>query len=75
MEADMVIIPDYLIIDEIRRREEQSKHPDLLRLPLPNYDMPDIPPETAPERRPENPPKKGGVIIIDMNSYKRIDTL
>ena len=68
-----MIIPDYLIIDEIRRREEKSWQPETIQLPLPSYDMPDEDPEYP---RRQTPPKERknnhGVIIIDMNSYQRI---
>lgn len=73
MEANM-IIPDYLIIDEIRRREEKSWEPETLQLPLPAYDIPDEKKE-YPNRQPippEKPVKNNGVIIIDMNTYRRI---
>lgn len=74
----MIVIPDYLIIDEIRRREEQSRHPTTLEIPIPSYD--DIP-ERMPEPAHDNPAKhdkspkthrNNGAIIIDMNSYRRI---
>ncbi len=70
-----MIIPDYLIIDEIRRREEKSWEPETLQLPLPHYDVPDEMPEYSRRQptRPERPVKKNnGVIIIDMNNYQRI---
>ena len=70
-----MIIPDYLIIDEIRRRKEKAWQPETLQLPLPSYDVPDEDLE-YPKRQPmppETPKKKNnGVIIIDMNSYDRI---
>lgn len=69
-----MIIPDYLIIDEIRRREEKSWQPETIQLPLPSYDMPDEDVE-YPTRKPpkqDTPKKNNGVIIIDMNSYQRI---
>ena len=36
-----MIIPDYLIIDEIRRRKEKAWQPETMQLPLPSYDVPD----------------------------------
>jgi hypothetical protein len=74
MEANM-IIPDYLIIDEIRRREERSWEPETLQLPLPAYDIPDEKqnyPNRQTPKKPEKPIKNNGVIIIDMNTYRRI---
>lgn len=68
-----MIIPDYLIIDEIRRREEKQWQPETLQLPLPSYDVPDEDIEYQKRKRPEPPkPKNNGVIIIDMNTYRRI---
>lgn len=65
-----MIIPDYLIIDEIKRREEKSWEPETLQLPLyiPSQG-PEIPREDRlkKERSPNN-----GVIIIDMNTYTRL---
>lgn len=75
--ACVMIIPDYLIIDEIRRREENSWQPETLQLPLPRYDVPGEDLE-YPQRSPNMgdrrtpPAKNNGVIIIDMNNYKRI---
>ncbi|MFA5624363.1 MAG: hypothetical protein WC966_04835 [Bradymonadales bacterium] len=62
------MIPDYLIIDEIRRRRERAWEPEPLHLPL--Y-VPDAYPEPHREDRPE-PTPSNGVIIIDMNNYERI---
>jgi hypothetical protein len=71
-----MIIPDYLIIDEIRRRKEKAWQPETMQLPLPSYDVPDedIEYPTRQPAQPEMPQKKknNGVIIIDMNSYKRL---
>ncbi|GEM_PF-2147897 len=71
-----MIIPDYLIIDEIRRRKEKAWQPETMQLPLPSYDVPDEDIE-YPTRQPpthEMPQKKknNGVIIIDMNSNTRL---
>ena len=54
------MIPDYLIIDEIRRRQEDAWEPEPLRLPLyvPHW------PQHSEEEEPEEP--KSRVIIIDM---------
>ena len=69
-----MIIPDYLIIDEIQRREEKKWQPEGLRLPL--YDVPDdnveYPTRQAPAEPKRKPKKNNGVIIIDMGSYERI---
>ncbi len=68
-----MIIPDYLIIDEIRRREEKSWEPESIQLPLPSYEIPDEDVEYHRKKRPDAPkPKNNGVIIIDMNTYRRI---
>ena len=72
----VMIIPDYLIIDEIRRRKEKAWQPETMQLPLPSYDVPDEDLE-YPKRQPIQPEtpknkKNNGVIIIDMNSYERI---
>ena len=73
----MIVIPDYLIIDEIRRREEQSRHPTTLEIPIPSYDVPDQIPEPTrenPSKRDKQPKtrRNNGAIIIDMNSSRRI---
>ena len=66
-----MIIPDYLIIDEIRRREEKSWEPETLQLPLPRYDIPDDDME-YPTRQShvdsnrKKPKKVNGAIIIDL---------
>ena len=72
-EVDM-IIPDYLIIDEIRRREEKSWQPETIQLPLPCYDMPECDDEYPRRQLPKTEKQKtgNGVIIIDMNTYKRV---
>lgn len=71
----MITIPDYLIIDEIRRREEQKWQPETLQLPLPCYDVPkedeEYPKHPSPSKN-EKKPSHPRVIIIDMNSYRRI---
>ena len=53
------VIPDYLIIDEIRRRQEDQWEPEPLRLPL--Y-VPQWPPRSEDEDSDE---PKSRVIIID----------
>ncbi len=70
-----MIIPDYLIIDEIRRREEKSWQPETIQLPLPSYEIPDqdleYPSRQKPESKRNNTPsvqKKNGAIIIDLIS-------
>ncbi|MBQ9816416.1 MAG: hypothetical protein IJM59_02960 [Proteobacteria bacterium] len=71
-----MIIPDYLIIDEIRRREEKSWQPETLQLPLPSYDMPEedveYPSRQVPPQKKDKPRNNNGVIIIDMNTYRRV---
>lgn len=68
-----MIIPDYLIIDEIRRRRERSWQPETIQLPLPSYDVPDEDVEYPKRSRPEpEKPKNNGVIIIDLNNNRRI---
>ena len=69
MEEAMIIIPDYLIIDEIRRREENKWQPETMQLPLPNYEIPDSDLE-YPRHEPSSEKKKkntGRVITIDLN--------
>ena len=66
----MIVIPDYLIIDEIRRREEKKWQPETLQLPLPSYEIPESDLE-YPQHESTHDKKKdkpGRVIIIDMNS-------
>lgn len=55
------MIPDYLIIDEIRRRQEDAWEPEPLQLPL--Y-VPHWPQRRAEEEEAEEPASR--VIIIDM---------
>ena len=54
-------IPDYLIIDEIRRRQEDAWEPEPLQLPL--Y-VPHLP--ERPEDAEESEEPISRVIIIDM---------
>lgn len=66
----MIVIPDYLIIDEIRRREENKWQPETLQLPLPSYDIPDSDleyprHESVKEKKKD---KSSRVVIIDLNS-------
>ena len=65
-----MIIPDYLIIDEIRRREEKSWEPETIQLPLPRYDIPDEDmeyPRRQPNQTPDSGPKRqNGAIVIDL---------
>lgn len=63
-----MMIPDYLIIDEIKRRREKAWEPEPLHLPL--Y-IPDRYPDGASEDQPD-PKPDNGVIIIDMDNYRRI---
>ena len=63
-------IPDYLIIDEIRRREEKSWEPETIQLPLPRYDIPDNDFEYPTRQQPKSDSNKikktNGAIIIDL---------
>ncbi|MCL2326558.1 MAG: hypothetical protein FWC40_08715 [Proteobacteria bacterium] len=68
-----MIIPDYLIIDEIKRRKEKQWQPEMLRLPL-YVPTPDADEASRKRQSPvcdEKDPKPG-VIIIDMNTYERL---
>ena len=68
-----MIIPDYLIIDEIRRRRERAWQPETIKLPLPSYDVPNEDMEYPKRSNPEpQKPNNNGVIIIDLNNNKRI---
>ena len=62
-----MIIPDYLIIDEIRRRKEKAWQPETIQLPI--YDIPDEDVE-YPTRQPKQEPAKikkvNGAIVIDL---------
>ncbi|MDX9719531.1 MAG: hypothetical protein RBU37_02205 [Myxococcota bacterium] len=58
-------IPDYLIIDEIRRRQEDAWEPEPLQLPL--Y-VPHVPEHGEDEDDPDEP--RSRVIIIDMLSSR-----
>lgn len=71
----MIVIPDYLIIDEIRRRKERAKRPHGIEAPLPSYEIPDRESESVYDnsRKQERQPKReNGAIIIDMGTYRRI---
>ena len=71
----MIVIPDYLIIDEIRRRREQSKRPNGIELPIPSYDIPECEPEPVFDHSPKRckqPKRQNGAIIIDLGTYRRI---
>ena len=59
------MIPDYLIIDEIKRRREEAWEPEPLRLPLyaPVYPKPEEEERRDEGQRDEESP---GVIIIQM---------
>jgi len=48
------------IIEQIRRREEEERRREQPQIPL--YDEP--PQERPPERHPEEPQEKRGVVII-----------
>ena len=63
-----MIIPDYLIIDEIKRREEKKWQPETHQIPL--Y----IPDSPEPRKKPDHPTrsedthirKENGAIIISL---------
>lgn len=61
--------PDYLIYDEIKRREQDAWEPVPLQIPL--Y-MPYMPEEEDAERDEEKKEDRG-VIIIDMNDYTELE--
>lgn len=63
----MAVIPEYLVYDELRRREEAERDGGLVPLHLPLY-YPDF--DERPEERPqeEETDAPRGVVIIDMNS-------
>lgn len=66
-----MVIPDYLIYDELRRREEAERDGGLLPLHLPLY-QPEI--DDLPRERDERDEEaERGVIIIDMNTGDVID--
>ena len=66
----MIVIPDSLIIDEIRRREENKWQPETLQLPLPTYDIPDSDLEYPRHDsvKDKKKDKSSRVVIIDLNS-------
>lgn len=66
----MLVIPDYLIYDELKRREERELDGGLQPLHLPLY-QPELE-EPVREDRDEDEPSRG-VIIIDMNSWEEVD--
>lgn len=57
------MIPDYLIIDEIRRRQDEAWEPEPLQLPL--Y-VPHWPQRAPDEEESDEPTTSSRVIIIDM---------
>ncbi len=68
----MLVIPDYLIYDELQRREEAERDDGLQPLYLPLY-APEM--EEAPRQREEtddSAPSRG-VVIIDMNNWEIIE--
>lgn len=70
----MIVIPDYLIIDEIRRKEEARKHPRNHFQPSVQYDI-DITAnriERQRERKSEVGKRQNGAIIIDINGNHKI---
>lgn len=63
-----MIIPDYLIIDEIKRREEKKWQPETHQIPL--Y-IPSTPEPREPERPASQKPgikKENGAIVINLMS-------
>lgn len=69
----MIVIPDYLIIDEILRREEERKRGQVnANLPMPSYDVPCESNYTRENpalqrRQPSTPKRVNGAIDIDMS--------
>lgn len=64
------MIPDYLIIEEQRRKERELREqaqPVPLRIPLPMHDIPSVP--SSHETHTNDPPERG-VCIIDLNTYE-----
>lgn len=70
------MIPDYLVFDELKHREERRREGELQPLHLPLYqpemdEWRDRPEEDDHESESEAP--KRGVIIIDMNTGLELD--
>lgn len=67
-----MFVPDYLIYDEYKKREENRREDGLQPLHLPLY-QPDVDP-TWPHRDDESQDDESerGVIIIDMNTGMEI---
>ncbi len=66
------MIPDYLIIDEIRRRRERAWEPEPLHLPIYVPECPDTPRDENTNTQKDSDKNNNGVIIIDLNNYTRI---
>lgn len=62
--------PDYLIYDEIKRRDQDAWEPVPLHLPL--Y-MPYLPEEEDRDRDDDKKEERGGVTIIDVNDYTELE--
>lgn len=64
------MIPDYLIIEEQRRKERELREqaqPIPLRIPLPMHEMPDVPPSRDVHTHDSD---ERGVCIIDLNTFE-----
>ena len=66
----MMFIPDYLVLDELKRRDEAERDGGLQPLYLPLYE-PELREEPSLEERSEE--RDRGVVIIDMNSFDEVD--
>lgn len=64
------MVPDYLIIDEQRRREQEDTAIQRLPLhpPLPPFDI--LPDDTKPTEYDISETVERGVYIIDMNTFE-----
>jgi len=67
----MMVIPDYLIYDELLEREERGREVlEPLYLPLYRPEIDDRPQESEAE---DDDALERGVIIIDMNTWLEVD--
>lgn len=66
-------IPDYIIFDDIRRREEAERDGGLQPLHIPLYAPEALErPEYHPHSNDEDDAPKRGVVIIDMDSLVEV---
>lgn len=63
--------PDYLIYDEIKRKQQDAWEPVPLHVPLYMPYWPESEDEEGEDDKGEE--KKGGVVIIDMNDYTELE--